>query len=85
MVPLHPFASAPILGGGPETAVRLPELSPRDSERYQYVRLDDEHLLYMDVMSFLGSHTKDDRLARGVAEGLVDPVTMQPFNLPENI
>ena len=72
-------------GGGAKSAVGLPDLSPRDRERYQCVRLDDEHLLYMDVVSFLGSHTTDDRLARGVAEGLVDPVTMQPFNLPENI
>ena len=65
--------------------VSLPDLSPRDRERYHCVRLDDEHLLYMDVVSFLGPHTTDDRLARGIAEGLVDPVTMQPFNLPESI
>lgn len=36
-----------------------------------------------ELFPFLGHIVKESSLAIGIAEGLVDPNTLQPFNLPE--
>ena len=49
-----------------------------------YLHMNNEQATSQDF-PFLGKILTDNVMASGIADGVVDPITMEPFNLPEPI